>query len=295
MYKLKFLILSLGCLLLAPEVLAQTCTTAPSCAELGYTQTVAQCTGKNMVKCPFDKAQVFCGISQSCAELGFTLTKTDCAGRHAVACPYDSSKYACDNGAIIGEIKLWAGKTVPNGWKICDGSSLSTTTYKALYDVIGTSFGGSSSYFYLPNFRGRVPVGIGYATSSTYSYSMGSKGGEEKHTLTVNEMPSHRHWHVNITPNDENKSSSQGYPANNNHNSVRTTDRTAGYSGAHTNYQGGGAAHENRMPYLAVYYIIYTGVYSTPTTWECPMCANVNTFGSGTKHECPICGYIYEK
>lgn len=240
---------------------AQTCTQAPSCSELGFTSNVADCVGSDMVKCPFDKTKAFCRQAKSCAELGYDKTTTQCSGKKTFVCPGDATKVACDEGAMIGEIKLWAGKTIPQGWLKCEGQSLSSSTYKELYNVIGTSFGGSSSYFYLPNFKGRVPVGIGYATSSTYAYSLGSKGGEEKHTLTVSEMPQHRHWHTNITPNDENKSSSQGYPANNNHRGVRTTDREGGYSGAYTNYQGSSSAHENRMPYLAVYYIIYTGVY----------------------------------
>ena len=250
---LSYLLLSSAAVLLvtAAEASAQTCTTAPSCAELGYTQTASECSGKAMVKCPFDSAKVFCGVSKSCDELGYTMTAAQCSGRKYVTCPYDTSKVVCDTGAMVGEIRLWAGSSIPQGWLKCEGQSLSTTTYSALYAVIGTTYGGYSGYFYLPNFKGRVPVGVGYATSSAYTYSLGSKGGEEKHTLTINEMPRHSHGY---TIYGHGSKDHQRYSQNKNRDSDTDESRT-------TDYAGGSAAHENRMPYLAVYYIIYTGVY----------------------------------
>ncbi|MBQ8660808.1 MAG: hypothetical protein IJ482_00585, partial [Alphaproteobacteria bacterium] len=47
-------------LVTAAEASAQSCATAPSCAALGYSQTASECSGKAMVKCPFDSAKVFC-------------------------------------------------------------------------------------------------------------------------------------------------------------------------------------------------------------------------------------------
>lgn len=249
--KLKLLLCSAAFAAWSTGVSAQTCATAPTCSELGFTSSAASCVGSDMVKCPFDKTKVFCRQTKSCAELGFNKTTTQCSGKKTFVCPGDASKVACDDSAMIGEIKLWAGKTIPKGWHICDGASLSTTTYKALYDVIGTSFGGYGSYFSLPNFKGRVPVGIGYATSSTYTYSMGSKGGEEKHTLTISEMPSHSHGYTIYSPGSSNKNRF----SNKNNTDSNTDERRT------TASAGGNAAHENRMPYLAVYYIIFTGVY----------------------------------
>lgn len=40
---------------------AATCTTPPSCASLGYTQTADDCEGKNAIKCPMDSSALFCG------------------------------------------------------------------------------------------------------------------------------------------------------------------------------------------------------------------------------------------
>ncbi|MBS4773936.1 MAG: hypothetical protein KHX55_06655, partial [Proteobacteria bacterium] len=49
---------------------AQTCSQAPSCSELGFTKTVSQCAGKNMIKCPFDTSLAYCEDGPSCASLG---------------------------------------------------------------------------------------------------------------------------------------------------------------------------------------------------------------------------------
>ena len=62
---------------------------------------------------------------------------------------------------MAGEIKMWAGNTIPNGWLLCDGSEVSKTDYPKLYEAIRNSWGvpNSSSNFKLPDFTGRVPVG----------------------------------------------------------------------------------------------------------------------------------------
>ncbi|MBQ9731959.1 MAG: hypothetical protein IJV97_02595 [Alphaproteobacteria bacterium] len=77
-------ILGLGCLY-PTTISAQTCTAAPSCADMGYTKTVSDCSGKTTLKCPFDLTKVSCedGDSSSggewdwensisCSELNYT-------------------------------------------------------------------------------------------------------------------------------------------------------------------------------------------------------------------------------
>lgn len=250
---LSYLFLSSAAVLLvaAAEASAQSCTTAPSCAELGYTSAVADCVGPDKVYCPFDNTKVFCRQTKSCEELGYDKTTTQCSGKKTFVCPGDASKVSCDSGAMVGEIRLWAGSSIPKGWLKCEGQSLSSSTYKELYNAIGTAYGGNSKNFYLPNFKGRVPVGVGYATSSAYTYSRGSKGGVEKHTLTINEMPRHTHNYTIYSPGSKDR---QRYSGKSNNDSDTDESRT-------TASAGGNSAHENRMPYLAVYYIIYTGVY----------------------------------
>lgn len=53
-----------------------------------------------------------------------------------------------------GTVIAYAGSDAPAGWLICDGASLSKTTYAALYGVIGTTYGGTSTTFLIPDYRG---------------------------------------------------------------------------------------------------------------------------------------------
>ena len=77
------------------------------------------------------------------------------------------------------------------------------------------------------------------------TYKAGSTGGEAAHTLTENEMPNHKHsiWF----PNDGGEQSAEiGYPD--------TGSKNTYYAEASkTSRTGGGAAHNNMPPYLAVY------------------------------------------
>ena len=70
-----------------------------------------------------------------------------------------------------GEIKMWATATAPSGFLLCDGTSISTTTYAALFAVIGYTFGGSGATFNLPDFRDRMPIGAGS------TYAVNASGG----------------------------------------------------------------------------------------------------------------------
>jgi microcystin-dependent protein len=85
------------------------------------------------------------------------------------------------------------------GWLKCDGRTLSKTEFQFLFDVIGYSFGGSGSNFSLPDPRGCVPgfvgsnAGVYTGPTGPTNRLLGQVVGEEAHTLTIAEMPSHGH------------------------------------------------------------------------------------------------------
>lgn len=93
----------------------------------------------------------------------------------------------------IGAITQFSGSIAPTNWLFCNGQAVSRTTYSELFAVIGTTYGegDGSTTFNLPDFIGRVPVGLD--AEDTDFDSLGDFGGEKTHTLTINEMPSHNH------------------------------------------------------------------------------------------------------
>jgi hypothetical protein len=83
----------------------------------------------------------------------------------------------------IGSIIGFVGTDIPNGWLICDGSTLDEETYPELYDALG----GSGSTFTLPDCKGRVLVG--YDANDTDFNAIGKTGGSkelQEHSHTVN-------------------------------------------------------------------------------------------------------------
>lgn len=78
---------------------------------------------------------------------------------------YKANPYGIDmkgSEPMLGEIRLFAGDYVPEGWALCDGEMLEIDEYRELYTVIGDTYGSDTEDFFgLPDLRGRVPVGSG--------------------------------------------------------------------------------------------------------------------------------------
>lgn len=155
-------------------------------------------------------------------------------------------------GMPAGAIAAYAGSKAPEGWLLCDGSTVSRKSYPLLFAAIGTAYGSGdgSTTFGLPDLRGRVPMGI------SSSHALASKGGEETHKLAEAELPPHKHT---IRAGWQSQSAS-----------VRTDD-VVWYNGWgmgsiawYDSWSGAGDGcksqpHNNLQPYLAVSYVISTG------------------------------------
>lgn len=89
----------------------------------------------------------------------------------------------------------FAGTVAPTGYLLCDGSAVSRTTYAALFNVIGVTWGigDGVNTFNLPDFRRRTAVGSGGAGTGTLGNAVGNTGGEETHTMTLSELVAHTH------------------------------------------------------------------------------------------------------
>jgi len=116
---------------------------------------------------------------------------------------------------FLGEIKMWAFNWAPRGWALCDGKELPVAQNRALFALLGDSFGGDArTTFNLPDLRGRTPMGIGIAPDvPSPNYQRGQKVGSESVTLTADNMPSHQHL---VTAHVENGTAAfpiDGFPA----------------------------------------------------------------------------------
>ncbi len=125
------------------------------------------------------------------------------------------------NQIPAGCILMWAGSvaSIPTGWALCDGQS------------------GR------PNLRDRFVVGAGN------EYQPGQTGGENYHTLSVLEMPSHDH-DIETAGDNTLDNNSGGYIKAQQNNDPGT------FQIKKTETTGIGLPHENRPPYYALAYII---------------------------------------
>ncbi len=89
---------------------------------------------------------------------------------------------------FLSEIRLMSFVFAPKGWALCNGQLLPINQNQALFSLLGTTFGGDGRVnFALPDCRGRAPIHVGSG------HTLGEKGGEQAHTISIAEMPTHTH------------------------------------------------------------------------------------------------------
>src|SRR5713101_4400780 len=89
---------------------------------------------------------------------------------------------------FLSEIRIMSFGFAPKGWALCNGQLLPINQNQALFSLLGTTFGGDGRVnFALPDVRGNVPIHVGNG------HTLGEKGGQQAHTLSIAEVPTHVH------------------------------------------------------------------------------------------------------
>ena len=155
---------------------------------------------------------------------------------------------------FLSEIRIFSFNFPPAGWAFCNGQTLPISQNQALFSLTGTYYGGNGiNTFNLPNLQGSVPLHMGG------SFLLGNTGGEQNHTVTVYELPSHAH-----TMNAANSAATTASPS---HAALAQTAPSVGAayaaSGPATTLApqaigsvGGGQPHNNLQPYLVLNFCI---------------------------------------
>lgn len=151
----------------------------------------------------------------------------------------------------IATMTEYPSDTIPQNWLLCNGQAVSRTDYAELFAVIGTLYGAGdgSATFNVPDMKGRVAVGRDVA--QTEFDVLNEAGGEKAHTLTVAEMPTHRHSeYCTANPN------TGGSGIRGTFNGVEGTGLSSYLTGGSTETTGGGGVHNILQPYRVLNYII---------------------------------------
>jgi len=207
-----------------------------------------------------------------------------------------NNAFACGDSSYMGTMCAFAGNFAIRSTALAEGQLLPISQNSALFSILGTTYGGDGrTTFSLPDTRGRALIGAGRGPG-LQDYRLGQRGGAEVVTLSLLEMPSHNHTAATTLINDVtvegvadlnsvNGRSSSNSPAGKalgqspNRQNIYSSEAptvamhpdsvTLNLTGEVTstattvvNNNGSSQSHENRMPYIAVNWLIVTqGVY----------------------------------
>lgn len=165
---------------------------------------------------------------------------------------------------FLAETRIMSFNFAPKGWAMCNGQFLPINQNQALFSLLGTTFGGNGqTTFALPNLRGRTPIHF------NNSHTLGEKAGEEAHTLTISELPAHKHSLNNTNQAvNTNIPAADGILGNTAPNQIYNASgqNLVAMSSAAISSIGGSQAHLNMQPFLALNFCIaLQGIFPSQT------------------------------
>jgi microcystin-dependent protein len=152
----------------------------------------------------------------------------------------------------------------PKGWALCNGQMMPINQNQGLFSLLGTTFGGDGRVnFALPDLRARTPIHVGSG------HTLGEKGGEQAHTLSIAELPAHTH-----AATGSSATADAAVPTGNLLAVVDNTTFGNSYTGASSlaamspqavSNTGGSQAHQNMQPFLTLNFCIaLQGIFPSP-------------------------------
>ena len=158
---------------------------------------------------------------------------------------YEATRYNFDGGDLTGIegvntgiVVPWGSAAIPSGFLLCDGQSVSTSTFAALFAVIAYTYGGSGANFNVPDLRDRTVAGVsntkslGQAIGANTVTPTGNVGGNAASTtLATTQIPSHTH----------SAATTAGQPG------TQSGPGITGASGGNTGATGGGQGHTHTL------------------------------------------------
>ena len=153
---------------------------------------------------------------------------------------------------FIGEIRMFAGNFAPVGWAFCNGALIPISENDALFNLIGTTYGGDGqNTFALPNLQSRIPMHVGPG------FALGQSAGTESVTLTVSQIPAHSHVPQAQSAAGTAASSSNAVWANSSLGQFDNTNPAdATMAASSMGLTGGSQPHDNMVPFLVVNFIL---------------------------------------
>ena len=151
---------------------------------------------------------------------------------------------------FLSEIRIMSFSFAPKGWAMCNGQLMPINQNQALFSLLGTTYGGDGrTTFGLPNLQGSTPMHFGNG------HTLGEKGGEQNHTLSISEVPTHTHvLNASNTPAATNIPTGAYLAIVN--NAYTAPANLVAMSPASLANQGGSQAHPNMQPFLTLNFCI---------------------------------------
>lgn len=161
---------------------------------------------------------------------------------------------------FLSEIKIMSFGFPPKGWALCNGQLLPINQNQALFSLLGTTYGGDGRVnFGLPDLRGRTPMHMGGG------HTLGERGGEQNHTLSISEIPQHTHVLNGLSDNGTTPIAAGNLLASAAGLYGPANSLTSLLPATVTNV-GGSQPHQNMQPYLTLSFCIaLQGIFPSQT------------------------------